>query len=189
MQKRTAGEYLVEMEKRISGLRRRGLRSMRKKILPENLRESHAREFAVRSWVVPSFRSTLGSGLNAIILPGSVQLGVRKASAKRPKSDIDVSVVVSCDKDCIQRGVKLAAGVESKIKELMGVDVNIHVFPADVFLHHQLFNLHLIYSPFQVLYGKRWVKETFGKDFGKDFRILRELIKDKQKYKMLSVKK
>lgn len=171
MMKRVAAEHTAAMNLHIERLRKKGLRSMRGKIIPETLRESHAREFAVRSWIVPSFRSSIGPGLKAIILPGSVQLGIRKASKKRQGSDIDVSIIVSSL--CIPKSMELARAAQDELKSMLGVEVNIHVFPPEIFEFNET---HLVtHSAFQVLYGRQWLEKTFGKRFDQNFLILRQI--------------
>ena len=162
MQKRIVAGRSGAVKLRVERLRKRGLRSLRGKLIQETLRESHAREFFVRVHVLPKLKKEFGKDLLAVTIHGSVQLGVRKASNKASgaygplahskPSDIDIAVAVpkgsyTISKEIFEAASELSQKLSEKFK------CHFHVYGADEFLVHHQSNLRFD-EPFQVVFGK-----------------------------------
>lgn len=193
---RSAQEYAKALSVRVERLRKRGLCSMRGRLLPESLRESHAREFIARSWIVPAVRKVLGNDLRAVLLTGSTQISVRKGTKRRKESDLDIIVVVKDDlvENRLEKLHNEYYAVESSaaigIQVAFGFNCHFQLFPQSVFAWSEG-----VYKgkgrPIQVLYGQKWVQEFLGNSYLANMprRRREELVRQAEKYNSLPPKK
>lgn len=147
----------------------------RNKIPPKTLNASHAREFIARTIVLPMLKKRFGERLKSVLLFGSSQLGVRKASDKKSiNSDLDIGIVLSKTdiEDIVFRG------------EIYDQCVKLGVKSSTSFISRDFFNNNTnIENPFQVIYGREFIESQLGKDYEINQRMKRiKMIKTKEKY-------
>jgi len=176
---------------RIESIRKRGLRSMRGRIIPETLRESHARELFVRKLVIPVLKGRLGKDFLALTMFGSAQLGVRKAAeneynttkrrfTKIRSSDIDLSLAVPKEKFPTWEK-------REELEEELNKSLKLHGFSCHIMIYSELgfFDHHAGAVeqgvPFQILLGKEFLKSSGKND--KDFHVdLTQLQKNRKSF-------
>ncbi len=146
----------------------------RKKVPLETLNESHAREMVVRTVVVPFLKQKLGNRLKAVLIVGSAQLGVRKATGTTRNSDTDIVIVVGkrnlradfeIKDDLYELGLKAGARMQLIFKEAGAMKYEIY-----------------IEEPFQVVFGKNFVEQELGKDYEKEQKTKKERARKNPKY-------
>lgn len=164
---------------RIKGIRAKGI--LQRHVLNENLRESHARELITRAVILPQLKASFGRGLKAVLLTGSSQLGVRKASMAREKSDIDVVVAVSRQSplDTIDEFVSPCNELAEAIRKIAGCPCQI----MPIFDTNFQAQRYVLGAPFQAIYGKQWVVEQLGKDHLRKMLLDRDKMNLKEKYR------
>ncbi len=166
---------------RLKRLRETGLRVRRENFPHENLRESHARELITRAVILPQLKASFGRRLKAVLLTGSSQLGVRKASMAHEKSDIDVVVAVSRQSalDIINDFVSPCDKLAEAIREIAGCPCQI----MPVFDTNFQAQRYALKAPFQVIYGKPWIVQQLNADHLNAMSLERDKMALKEKYR------
>lgn len=181
------------LQARALAIRKRGLRSMRGRLIKETMRESHTREFIVRSFVLPRLKKVLGKNLVAVVLYGSSQVGVRKASLRDKESDLDVGVVLKKNflklgKDQIKfisKDYFVAEEIEREAMKKFGVPTDIAYTPMEFFLKNFYLDVVANKMPMQILYGQKWVLSNLNlsqNEFNSVITSGRKGLLRKQKY-------
>lgn len=166
---------------RLKRLRETGLRARREIFSHENFRESHARELIARTVILPQLKAHFGGRLKAVLLVGSSQLGVRKASLKRQKSDIDVVVAVSRNNPHLgmYEPLLICRELSEEVERMAGCPCQI----MPVFDTNFKPAWSALKAPFQVLFGGKWVYQQLGEEHIKEIRANRGNMALKEKYK------
>ena len=176
---------LAVFKKKVALMRERGL--IRLKKASAQHKESLAREFVSRSVLVPELKKIFGSELSAIILAGSVQHGVRRASIKRKGSDIDITVVIK-PKFYRVSGIQVhdlgdsytrLIALESFVAKEFGMEANIEVEQEKGFVYIES---KLRRKPFQILFGEKWIRDSLGLAKLASFRKEKEQMRKSPKY-------
>jgi len=156
--------------------------------VPETLRESHAREFVARTVILRNAKKYFGKKLKAVLIYGSAQRGVRKASFYDPRSDLDIRFVV--EPSVYSR--RLMAPYKDFLEDIQvaalraGIVVAPVVFPSDLFKSEQVTAQH----PFQVIYGSVWVKDALGPvEMQKQSSLKNQRKQETKKYSTRNLKK
>ncbi|MFA6399797.1 MAG: hypothetical protein WCW44_05555 [archaeon] len=164
----------------------RSRQTFRRAKASESLNESHARELAVRTFVLPWLKRTFGGNLLSVVVYGSTQLGVRKATkikrfAPRP-SDLDLTIVLN--KPALTSAEKRKLDIfERAAVKLFALDFR--------YVDAATFKLDQagMQEPFQVMYGKNKVEELLGKNYSENFAAQRKELLKKQKYRLRLVER
>lgn len=161
------------------GIRRRARRiysrKRSKKKLPETLRSSLQKEFVARTFILPQLKEKFGPSLKALLIVGSAQLGVRKATNREYPSDLDVLAVVDSSVTfCKYPEFRSSLGTKCSS---LGVRLNL-MFKEVGSLKQE----GSIESPFQVIFGKSIVEEALGKGYETSQHEKKEKYKSKPKY-------
>jgi len=131
------------------------------------MNESHALEFLARSLVVPVAKKVFGKDLKAVILVGSPQIGVRRASLSRG-SDLDIEFVVADSARRVNsRFNQLNSAVFDAFTNSLGVSVSRVPRPNLLFSTEKQFALvrPKRSTPFQILHGVENVKRILGENY------------------------
>jgi hypothetical protein len=153
---------LSRVRTKVTAVRRRKV--FQGKPAEEHLNESHARELVARKLVLPHVKNAFGNNLRAVIIPGSVQLGIRKSTRKTETSDLDLKIVINT-KFINQVGPQILERFRVTLEQMCkraGVTTNIYLAYSHGFKNRR--TLHWK-TPFQVIYGKAWIQEKLGADF------------------------
>lgn len=138
---------------------------------------NHTREFLARAVVIPRLKVIFGQRLKAVLLVGSSQLGVRKGSATRKKSDLDL-VAVTHEYEWINSMVPCME-LAWEVKRITGIPCQIIPRSPGDFLHAQ----KTFKEPMQILYGKAWVAERIDKKTLDEARAKRPEMAKNEKYR------
>ena len=171
---------LAAVEQRVRKLRQRTRFLGKSCFSRETLNESHARELVVRKLFLPRLKDVLGPRLKAVLIVGSSQIGIRKATSKNPKSDIDVIAVVE---DSVAK--ENNAFFELADTPLRGECSKLGL-PFDLVYRtiSQFKEIKNEQSPFQVVYGRDFVSKTYGSNYADVQKLKRVLYaREKRKYK------
>jgi hypothetical protein len=157
MQQRTG---ITQLKTRLARIRGRQTFLGRK--ATETLNESHTREFLLRAVALPHIKATLGNKLRAVLLVGSTQLGIRKATRKKRKSDLDILIIVktSTTEDEITAATEPISEKCEKLHTPVSFMIN-YGAPQFGFYTFKIDQLRSK-EPLQIIYGKKWVEEELG---------------------------
>lgn len=138
-----------QVRRRMNRIRQR--EKVGEKVLPEPLRESRARELFVRKMVLPKLKQSCGNSVIGVVLIGSAQRSIRRATRSRPSSDVDIWVVIDEESEFYKTWHKIKK-LESALSKKVGFRYQIGISKPMDFAN--------------ILTSDSWKKEPFQIVFG-----------------------